>query len=461
MSQVDLKTTKVTVSPDINRIYTFRINDLVLPATWQPDNSTIDHLKESILKHGVLQPITVSWDAETKKYTVIDGVHRFHVSKLLGLHTIPTKVSNGMYKAPVVEYVDINLFDYTPWIIDHEKLKLIKTQIKLGKNVGPISVYFNKSINGMVIIDGHYRYFAWKELGYKVIACIIKDQPESIDDKSSIDDKIANGKSLTPAEFKIKFGKTIEVVEPMPSITTEPKNYFNQAYNKSLPVNLTDKGIESTPKYPFKTVNLKDIKEFVKDIKFKPCLEPGCKVKIRIRPERNFCRKHSPNRTFDNFPSMDRDGDPIWVGKGYVVTKIKDMEDQHLTNTLVFLETNAKKRCELTGLDPTFWLKKAGFRYPMLLAEAKRRDAKLVCSCDKGLRVIEIIDSSSGFIKHEATICGDCIQGQNRRNAAKLALQIKSKKINKLSILTVIAVGLLIGGPAGYILYDLLMAYFI
>lgn len=49
-------------------------------------------LEDSIRQHGILVPLTVFWDSENEKYTLIDGERRWICSQELGFETVPAVV---------------------------------------------------------------------------------------------------------------------------------------------------------------------------------------------------------------------------------------------------------------------------------------------------------------------------------------------------------------------------------
>ena len=56
------------------------------------DESALDELKESIVQHGVLQPILVRQLPAGKGYELVAGERRFRASRLAGLETVPALV---------------------------------------------------------------------------------------------------------------------------------------------------------------------------------------------------------------------------------------------------------------------------------------------------------------------------------------------------------------------------------
>lgn len=194
------------------------------------------------------------------------------------------------------------------------------------------------------------------------------------------------------------------------------------------------------------------------------CLETSCKTWIpdakQYKVDREsgdwFCKKHKSFqgkniRGFADFPLIDRDGDTIWIMKEFEVIKIKSMEDSHLTNTLVMLETNSKKRCYLTGLPETKWLNKAGPRYPLLLEEAKRRDKSLMCKCDDGILQLQVVDPETLKESTETSLCSNCVRGEDRRKAKQLANIIAKdnasrKKSFTIQVATMMIIALMAGG---------------
>jgi len=128
-----------------------------------------------------------------------------------------------------------------------------------------------------------------------------------------------------------------------------------------------------------------------------------------------------------------------------------DMDDVDLTNALVELETNARKRCQLTGLPEDKWIIKASEAYPGLLAEAKRRDEYIKCKCDDGILQLEITDPSTLYKSIETSLCVNCVRGEDRRKAKQLANYLeadakKRKKTLAVQVATMMIVALLTGG---------------
>lgn len=349
-------------------------------------------LVDSIKMHGVMSPIQVK-QINTNNYEVISGVRRYHAAVELGMHTIPCE-----------EIMDIKHEALCQWN-DCNGVRL-RYNVGCAKHRGPIYVS------------------AGEVTEFKKI--------------------LARDPTLTIAQL----AKQINID---PHFLAKA---VGGVYTPPTLASALEKGVVNMARAIDKQILSKVFKKL--------CLEPGCRTKITIKNNEDsgrwFCKKHklatSGNvRGFEDFPIVDRDGDTIWVQKGFNILKIKSMEDSHLTNSLVFLETASKKRCELTGLDPDKWIVKAGVRYPLLLAEAKRRDEKLKCDCKDGF-----VSEVSKTIKDEVevdiavlTFCTKCSRGEQRFNAKQLANEIaeqtkKDKKAMTVKMATMMIVALLAGG---------------
>lgn len=74
---IDQKATKAKVVP-LSELFANDYNPNRMP------NTEMTLLKECIVKYGFLFPILVTWDAEKKKYRIIDGYHRYEALKQIG-----------------------------------------------------------------------------------------------------------------------------------------------------------------------------------------------------------------------------------------------------------------------------------------------------------------------------------------------------------------------------------------
>lgn len=164
-----------------------------------------------------------------------------------------------------------------------------------------------------------------------------------------------------------------------------------------------------------------------------PCIAPACKTWIkkpeaigsnafgpRFKPGVHFCKKHKKD-TIDGYPMVDRDGDPIWVSAGFVVCKMSQMTESHLTASLAYIANAAMNRAKLSDVE---WEKLVGERYPLLVAEAKKRDEKLKCRCADGLltKQEERIDGdANAVVKVSITTFCTCAKGKMRAQAADIS----------------------------------------
>lgn len=192
------------------------------------------------------------------------------------------------------------------------------------------------------------------------------------------------------------------------------------------------------------------------------CLETGCKVWIKkpapkgtaafgdlFDPKAWFCKSH-PHTTIEKFPLLDRDGDPIWVTGSFVVTKVAQMEEEHLTNSLAFIEERAKMRCRATGIPEARWLERATPRYQALLDEAKKRDESLTCpaQCNGGLLKIVL---RRGVEECEVKPCTQCRMGKERQVAVEIAEKVKaSGEVGKMNMVPLVALIISVLCGAGF-----------
>ena len=195
-------------------------------------------------------------------------------------------------------------------------------------------------------------------------------------------------------------------------------------------------------------------------VRSKLCLEPGCKSRVpeQERPftvSSYFCFKHGHDRNgIVHMPTLDRDGDPIWVTRELEVVKIRKMEDDHLTHTIAFLMDSAKKRCQVSGVDESKWELRAGPRFPFLKEEAMRRDEELKSCCVDGISSIEKFYDDATFRDVERHVLCSCKLGRDRlavREAAEaMAKEHDGRKVS-LSVLTVAIISMITAGmlPAG------------
>ena len=117
-----------------------------------------------------------------------------------------------------VELLDINMLNPHEKIIEKKKTSLAKF-IKSYENY-----YIISSIvccdQTLLIIDGHHRYFALKELGFKKVPVTLVDYQS---------DSIRTGKkNALSKEYIINIGKSSDLLEPK---STEHAIYCNRSKN--------------------------------------------------------------------------------------------------------------------------------------------------------------------------------------------------------------------------------------
>lgn len=109
-------------------------------------------LRDSIEKNGVLVPVTVYWESENEKYTLIDGERRWICSKELGLNTVPAVV----IPEPDPESNLLRMFS-----IHHmrEQWSLIATALKLEQLIHMMEIEDTKQLStltGMSTVKVNY-----------------------------------------------------------------------------------------------------------------------------------------------------------------------------------------------------------------------------------------------------------------------------------------------------------------
>lgn len=183
-----------------------------------------------------------------------------------------------------------------------------------------------------------------------------------------------------------------------------------------------------------------------KDRGLKLCLEPGCKTWIPLKMKRcsdgiveRFCKKHR-KMTYESHPLRDRDGDPIWIGAGMNVMKMQDMDVSHVLNCISKMESDARKREELTSKSAKESLAEAP-RYALLVAELKQRDA---CkACRGGLVIYTQLDTKDA----QFGFCA-CKLGQERRAADAIAKQSDGRKRLAIIALMMAFITAMLNAPA-------------
>ena len=122
----------------------------IQPSNYNPrkrfDETGLDELAESIKQQGVLQPITVRPIADTDRYEIVFGEHRYRATVIAGLEEIPAIISELSDEDAQEMAVTENLQrkDVTPT----EEANAYKQLIDSGRHtVETLSVLFGKSEN--------------------------------------------------------------------------------------------------------------------------------------------------------------------------------------------------------------------------------------------------------------------------------------------------------------------------
>lgn len=74
----------------VERLEMFRNKKIGDFSRW--DEAKFEELKESILEHGVIEPITVRAIPDSNRFEILAGEHRWTASRELGLPTVPARV---------------------------------------------------------------------------------------------------------------------------------------------------------------------------------------------------------------------------------------------------------------------------------------------------------------------------------------------------------------------------------
>lgn len=126
-----------------------------------------------------------------------------------------------------------------------------------------------------------------------------------------------------------------------------------------------------------------------------------------------FCKKHKDT--------------PTWTTGNGEVIPIPLMENSHLTNTLVFLQKQAKTRAALTGVDESNWQELTPPIYKALLDEAIKRDQHLKCLCKGGVIAVQTETTHNILgksIKSTETFCDRCQLGRDLQKKKSLTFLV-------------------------------------
>ena len=135
--------------------------DQIEPNPWQPrkqfQESDLLELKNSILEHGVLQPIVVRKVAQ--KYQIVAGERRWQASKLAGKSTIPTTIvdfdDTQMLEVALVENIQRQNLNPIEEAMAFKCMMLESeyTQEEVAKKVGKSRSYIANSVRLLALPD--------------------------------------------------------------------------------------------------------------------------------------------------------------------------------------------------------------------------------------------------------------------------------------------------------------------
>jgi len=123
--------------------------DEIVPNPMNPrrffDEESIAELAQNIIKHGVLQPVTVRemLDGDRKKYEIVFGERRYRAAKIAGMETIPCMIRELSDDEAFDMMISENLQRYD--ILPSEEGEAFKKILDKGKDIRYISERFGKS----------------------------------------------------------------------------------------------------------------------------------------------------------------------------------------------------------------------------------------------------------------------------------------------------------------------------
>lgn len=176
----------------------------------------------------------------------------------------------------------------------------------------------------------------------------------------------------------------------------------------------------------------------------KPCRVPGCK---KLISKGNFCKAHAA----ETCPLIDRDGDPLWMTADGTVVKISTMGDEHLTNTMAYLERTTRERLKVSIGDDSRWRERVTKRYDYLVAEAKCRDESLLCvACKDGVKETRTVTEGAKVTLTEV-FCDECFAGKQRLEAKRIASTLAAQdKRFKIQVAIAMIVALITSGATAH-----------
>ena len=90
---------------DLNRVVEININS-IKPNSAQPrktfDQEKLEELGNSILQHGVIQPLVLKKGKNSEDYELVAGERRWRAARLAGLKTVPAIIKEIKYEENVI-----------------------------------------------------------------------------------------------------------------------------------------------------------------------------------------------------------------------------------------------------------------------------------------------------------------------------------------------------------------------
>lgn len=184
------------------------------------DKDLLLELGNSIKKDGLLQPITVYFSPEKKKYIVVTGNRRYKASILVGLSEIKCVVMEKPVDVDVTQLIEnIQRVDLSP----EEQEKAVSDLYERVQDIGKICVLLKKNTKWVKdnikasLLREEVPELKGKDISSETVATLATVEPEKI--KTIVDELENEGKTLSRANVKEKVDK---VVKGKPPKTTAP-----------------------------------------------------------------------------------------------------------------------------------------------------------------------------------------------------------------------------------------------
>lgn len=196
--------------------------DLIYVNAFQPrkffDETKIEELKNSILIHGLIQPIAVVKDG-SGKYMIISGERRYRASKLANLKTIKANIlsvdSKSVEEISLVENIqrsDLTDFEIANYITSLWESGLYPKKQDLANALGKAPAYISKAL-GLVKLDDSIK----EDLSNSTtnIGLSVLEEVSRVEDKElqkEVYEKVKN-KEITRSEIKTFTGESKTILK--------------------------------------------------------------------------------------------------------------------------------------------------------------------------------------------------------------------------------------------------------